>query len=298
MSSMAGHSHAPARAALLLMIAMLLFAAQDVALKWLTSGYGVPQVIFFGRFLAVPLALVLAWRNGGLGQLMSRRPGGHLLRIGFTAGDMLMFTTSISMMPLADTVTIGFAAPLIMTVLSILFLREKVGIRRWSAVGIGFVGVLIVMQPSGAGYGLGAMLALGSAASFAMVLILTRALTNTDSIPCMIFWNSMGMAILMGVLMVPDWRTPTGDDIWIFAVNALTGAIGQLLLTESFRHGEVSFLAPIQYTSLLWAAIFGFLFFADVPTPTLLLGAGIIIGSALYIIEREARLGRSRSRQP
>lgn len=286
------HRNLPIRAAGLLLVAMLLFSAQDVALKWLTSGYSVPQVIFFGRILAVPLSLYLAIRSGGLGQIRSRRPASHFFRVGLTAADMLMFTTSISLLPLADTVTIGFAAPLIMTALSVPLLKEKVGIQRWAAVVVGFIGVLVVMQPSGAGYGLGAMLALGSAAAFAMVLILTRSLTNTDTVPCMIFWNSMGMAIIMGVLMIPSWRTPVGEDIWIFALNALTGAIGQLLITESFRHGEVSLLAPIQYTSLLWAALFGFVFFHDVPTLTLIVGAVIIIASALYIIEREARQAR------
>lgn len=292
-----GRHHLPVRAALLLAAAMLCFSGQDVALKWLSADYGIAQSLFFGRILAVPLAAWLALRSGGLSRLRGRRPFMHLLRAGFTISDMTMFVASISLMPLADTITIGFAAPLIMTVLSVLLLKERVGPRRWSAVIIGFVGVVIVMQPSGAGYGPPALLALGSAGSFAFVLILVRRMAATDSVPCLMFWNSSVVSVVMAAVMVPHWRTPAGLDIAIFAVNAAAGALGQMLITEAFRLGEVSLLAPIQYTSLLWASLFGFLVFHDKPTVTLLVGAGIIIASTLYIVEREARLARQRTAQ-
>ena len=293
-----GRHHLPVRAALLLAGAMLCFSAQDAALKWLSADYGIAESLFFGRFLAVLLALYLANRSGGLAQLRPRRPLLHLLRAGFTISDMSMFVASISLMPLADTITIGFAAPLIMTVASVFVLKERVGPRRWIAVIIGFIGVVIVMQPSGAGYGPPALLALGSATAFAGVLILVRRLATTESVPCLIFWNSTAVSGVMAVAMLPHWRTPAGMDIGIFAANAVTGAIGQMLITEAFRLGEVSLLAPIQYTSLLWATMFGFLIFHDKPTGTLLIGAGIIIASTLYIVEREARLARQGASGP
>jgi drug/metabolite transporter (DMT)-like permease len=201
-------------------------------------------------------------------------------------------------MPLADTITIGFAAPLIMTVLSVFLLKERVGARRWAAVIVGFIGVVIVMQPSGAGYGTPALFALGSAGAFAAVLILTRSLAATESVPCLMFWNSAAVSAAMAVAMLPHWRTPTGLDIGVFAINAATGAVGQMLITEAFRLGEVSLLAPIQYTSLLWAACFGILIFHDAPTVTLLIGAGVIIASTLYIVEREARMARRLASRP
>jgi drug/metabolite transporter (DMT)-like permease len=272
--------------------AILCFSGQDVALKWLSADYGIAQNLFFGRVLAVPFALYLARRSGSLAQLRTRRPLAHLLRAGCTVSDMTMFVASISLMPLADTVTIGFAAPLIMTILSVLLLKERVGPRRWAAVVVGFIGVVIVMQPSGAGYGPPSLLALGSAGAFAAVLILTRGLTATESVPCLMFWNSTAVAATMALAMLPDWRTPTGSDIGLFALNAATGAVGQMLITEAFRLGEASMLAPIQYTSLLWAVWLGFLVFGNAPTVTLLFGAGIIIASTLYIVEREARLAR------
>ena len=210
--------------------------------------------------------------------------------------DMLCFMAAVWLMPLADAITIGFAAPLFMTLLSVPLLRERVGPRRWTAVLLGFVGVVIVMQPSGAGYGLPSLLALGSALAFALIVILTRVLTAIESVPCLMFWNSGIVASAMAVLMLPEWRAPTGWGIWVFMLSAGIGAVAQLLTTEAFRLGEVSLLAPIQYTSLLWAGLFGFAIFGDAPTATLLIGAAVIVASTLYIVEREARLARSRGR--
>lgn len=293
-----GRHHLPVPAILLMTGAIFAFATQDAAIKWLSRDYGLPQIIFFARILAVPLAALLAYRSGGFAQLRSKRPLLQTLRASFTVCDMLCFTAAVWLMPLADAITIGFAAPLFMTMLSVLLLKERVGPRRWTAVVLGFVGVVIVLQPSGAGFGLPSFYALGSALSFAILIILTRTLTATETVPCMMFWNSGIVACVMLVLMVPEWRTPTGWAIWIFLLSASIGAVAQFLITEAFRLGEVSLLAPIQYTSLLWATLLGYLIFGDAPTLTLLIGAAVIMASTLYIVEREARLARARGKTP
>jgi drug/metabolite transporter (DMT)-like permease len=292
----AGRHHLPVPAALLMTAAILAFAVQDAAIKWLSRDYGLAQIIFFSRILAVPLAVLLAYRSGGLAQLRTRRPLLQVVRASFTICDMLFFTAAIWLMPLADAITIGFAAPLFMTMLSVPLLKERVGPRRWTAVLLGFIGVVIVLQPSGAGFGLPSLYALGSAFAFAVLIILTRVLTATENVPCLMFWNSGIVASVMFILMLWDWRTPSGWGIWIFIFSAGIGAVAQLLITEAFRLGEVSLLAPIQYTSLLWAGFFGYVIFSDAPTPTLLLGAAVIVASTLYIVEREARLARTRGK--
>jgi len=292
----AGRHHLPVPAALLMAAAILSFAVQDAAIKWLSRDYGLAQIIFFGRILAVPLAALLAYRSGGLIRLRAKRPLLQVLRASFTVCDMLCFTAAVWLMPLADAITIGFAAPLFMTILSVPLLKERVGPRRWTAVLLGFIGVIIVLQPSGAGFGLPSLYALGSALAFALLIILTRVLTATENVPCLMFWNSGIVASVMFVLMLPEWRTPTGWGIWAFALSAGIGAVAQLLITEAFRLGEVSLLAPIQYTSLLWAGFFGYLIFDNVPTTTLLIGAAVIVASTLYIVEREARLARARGK--
>jgi len=167
-----------------------------------------------------------------------------------------------------------------------------VGPRRWTAVIVGFIGVLVVLQPDGAGLGPASMLALGSAVAFALIIIMTRALTATESVPCLMFWNSGVVAMVTGLVMLTEWKTPSGAAIWLFALSGVIGAIAQVLITEAFRLGEVSLLAPIQYTTLLWAGILGLLVFGDAPTPMLLLGAAIIVASTLYIVRRESRLAR------
>jgi len=291
-----GRHHLPVPAALLMAAAILAFSVQDAAIKWLSRDYGLAQIIFFSRILAVPFAALLAYRSGGLAQLRSKRPLLQVARASLTVCDMLCFTAAVWLMPLADAITIGFAAPLFMTILSVPLLKERVGPRRWTAVLLGFVGVVIVLQPSGAGYGLPSLYALGSALAFALLIIATRVLTATETVPCLMFWNSGIVASVMLVLMLPEWRTPTGWGIWAFALSAGIGAVAQLLITEAFRLGEVSLLAPIQYTSLLWAGFFGYLIFDNVPTTTTLIGAAVIVASTLYIVEREARLARARGK--
>lgn len=261
-------------------------------MKWLSADYGFWQIIFFARLLAAPLAVAMAWRSGGLAQLITRRPMAQLTRAGLTVADMFMFTAAISMLPLADAITIGFAAPLFMTALSVPLLKERVGPRRWAAVVAGFIGVVVVLQPDGAGLGPASMLALGSAVAFALIIIMTRTLTVTESVPCLMFWNSGVVAVVTGLAMLTEWKTPNGAAIWMFALSAVIGAVAQALITEAFRLGEVSLLAPIQYTTLLWASFLGLAIFGDRPTPTLLAGAAIIIASALYIVRRETKLAR------
>jgi drug/metabolite transporter (DMT)-like permease len=291
-----GRHHLPVPAALLMAAAILAFSVQDAAIKWLSRDYGLAQIIFFSRILAVPFAALLAYRSGGLAQLRAKRPLLQVVRASLTVCDMLCFTAAVWLMPLADAITIGFAAPLFMTILSVPLLKERVGPRRWTAVLLGFIGVVIVLQPSGAGYGLPSLYALGSAFAFALLIILTRVLTATENVPCLMFWNSGIVAGTMFILMLPEWRTPTGWGIWVFLLSAGIGAVAQLLITEAFRLGEVSLLAPIQYTSLLWAGFFGNAIFGDAPTSTLLIGAAVIVGSTLYIVEREARLARARGK--
>jgi drug/metabolite transporter (DMT)-like permease len=241
----AGRHHMPLPAVLLMAAAILAFSVQDAAIKWLSRDYGLAQIIFFSRILAVPLAALLAYRSGGLGQLRAKRPLLQVARASLTICDMLCFTAAVWLMPLADAITIGFAAPLFMTMLSVPLLKERVGPRRWTAVLLGFIGVIIVLQPSGAGFGIASFYALGSALAFALLIILTRVLTAVENVPCLMFWNSGIVASAMFVLMLPVWRTPTGWGIWVFALSAGIGAVAQLLITEAFRLGEVSLLAPI-----------------------------------------------------
>jgi drug/metabolite transporter (DMT)-like permease len=284
-----GLANNPMRGVLLMVATVAAFSAQDASLKWLTAGYGFWQIMFFGRILAAPLGLALALRSGGLGQIKSRRPWGHATRAVLMIATMLFFVYALKHLPLADTIAIGFAAPLFLTTLSVFLRKEKVGPRRWAAVLIGFGGVTIILQPSGAGFGWAAMSALASAATYALLFITSRKLTATESGPCLIFWNSFSMLACAGIAMLWDFQIPTGADIWVFVATAIAGALGQLLMTEAFRYGEVSLLAPIEYSALVWATLYGWVIWHELPSFTVVAGAAVIIASSAYILHRETR---------
>ena len=281
--------HAPATAILLVLGAYLCWMVHDTIVKLLTAGYSVPQILFFGRVLAVPLSLYLSARTIGRSAFRVKWIGLHLLRAISSAADMVCFVSAIALTSLANVTTITFSSPLIMAVLSAVLLHETVGWRRWMAVLVGFLGVIVVLQPSGAGLGLASFLALGSAVAYAVYLILTRLVTRHEPVPVIVLWNSGLVIIFVALWMVPFWKTPSSHDWWMFATIAVTGVIGQYAITEGFRLGEASLLAPLQYTSLIWAALFGYLVFGDIPTLTLWVGAAIIILSTIYLMHHERR---------
>lgn len=287
-----GRHNVPLKAVLLMMGSVTAFSMQDAAYKWLADGYGVPQILFFGRMLALPLAVALAMRAGGIRTLATRRPFAHAGRACCTVVTLLLFLFGLRILPLADAIAIGFAAPLFTTALSVPLLKERVGPRRWAAVLVGLVGVLVILQPGSTGFSVGGLLVLGSAFTYAILLIASRGLASTEGGPTLMFWNSVGMFVVMGIAMLWDWRTPTGHDLWIFVLIGLIGAIGQFFVTEAFRFGEVSLLVPIEYLGLIWATLMGYLLWNQVPTATVLIGAGIIIASSAYIIQRETRQKR------
>lgn len=280
------------RAILLLTFAYLCWSSHDAVIKLLTGHYGFAQILFFGRVLTVPTALVLAMRQGGIGSLRTAYPLRHISRGLMVLIDGYCFIGALALAPMADVFTISFITPLIMMVMSTTILGERPPWRRWVAVIAGFIGVIVVLQPSGAGYGMSSLLALGSSVAYAAYLVLTRAMTRTESVPALVFWNSLLVLSVMAVLMIPGWQTPSGADLWCFVYLAVTGAIGQLCTTEAYRLGEASLLAPMQYISLIWASLFGYLIFGDVPTSTLWAGAAIIITAAIYIVRDEARGSR------
>ncbi len=264
----------------------------DAASKALAGNYSLAQITFIMRIPGPFFALALALADGGLASLGTRRLRWHLLRSAASATTGVSFVASLRFLPLADAVAISFVSPLLMCGLSVLILRERVGPRRWAAILAGFAGVAIVLQPSGAGFGPGSALALLAALSYALSLNLLRLMSRTESSPAMLFWFSLFVLAGAGLLTPFDWRTPDLADALLFALLALAGTIGQFLLIQAFRYGQVSLLAPLEYSALIWATAFGFLFWDQLPTPTVFLGAAVIILSSLYVVHREALAAR------
>jgi drug/metabolite transporter (DMT)-like permease len=270
-------------------VAVFMFAAMDAAAKWLTSGFSVVEIAVLSRLVSPLLALAVAQHQGGLKTLKTRHVGWHLFRAAANGATLLTFFGALIFLPLADTVAITFVSPLMMCALAVPMLKEHVGPRRWIAIVIGFAGVLVITQPSGAGFGWGAVLALAAAFGDALGINITRRMSLTESSHSMLFWSSVFLLIGFGVVLPFYWTAPSGHDGAVIAILALSGSVAQFSLAQAFRYGEVSLLAPLEYGALIWAVIFGYVFWNELPTLTVVGGVAIIIASSAYVAHREAR---------
>jgi drug/metabolite transporter (DMT)-like permease len=283
----------PVKGLLYMLAAVLAFSAMDAAAKWLTQGYSVVEVAVLSRGVSPFLALAVALQQGGLSTLKTRHPGWHLARAGANGVTLLAFFAALIFLPLADTVAITFVSPLIMTALAVPMLKEHVGPRRWAAIVIGFLGVLVITRPSGAGFGWGAALALAAAFGDATGVNITRRMSLTESSHSQLFWSSVVLIAAFGTMLLfrwpSPWITPSREDLLPFAILSITGCGAQFCLAQAFRYGEVSLLAPLEYGALIWAVVFGYIFWGDLPTLTVLGGVTIIIASSAYVAHQEAR---------
>jgi len=294
MAGPAGLRHQPGRGLLYMASAVFFLTMLDAGVKWLTDDYSPFQIAFLRYVVGLLFAIGIATQAGGLRTLKTKRPGGHALRSIFNIGTMLTFYYALAMLPLADTMAITYAGPLFMTILSVLLLKEKVGPRRWGAVLIGFVGVLVILQPSGTGFNWAAVLALSSAFLYALTLITSRQLSGTESSHTILFYYSVGVLIVTGATMPWLWVTPSWSDLWVFLLVGVAGSIGQFCLNQAFRYSEVSLLAPIDYTGLVWGTLFGWALWSQLPSVTVIVGSLIVVGSTLYIVNRERRINAAR----
>ena len=278
----------------MMLVATLLFTVMDSIGKSLTATYPVQQVIWARYFFQFALMLLLIPRLGIAGLLWTKRPGVHITRgllLTVATGCMI---TAISMVPLADAYTITFTAPFLVTVLSIPLLKERVGWRRWTAVLVGFAGVLIVFRPFAAPVHWAMLLPLITAACFAVYQILTRKVSydSRETAFMMLFYLAwVGTAVMTAV--VPAYWQPVapGDWAWMVGTGAL-GATGHLILIRALRIAPASVLSPFIYSQIVWALGIGYLWFGDTPNAWMLIGCSVIVASGIYVFYREALVGK------
>lgn len=268
--------------------AVAFFAFMDTAMKLLSAHYPPMQVAAMRGLSSLPLVcLYVAWR-GKLGTLLQVRWSLHLLRAALGIGMLSLFAYALKRLPLAETYSIFFVAPLVITALSVPLLKEKVEAARWWAIVVGLLGVLVVLRPSGAGFfTLGGLAVLGSAACYAVSAISVRLLGRTDSSESMVFWLMAMLSIGAGALAAPDWVPVSFKDWPVITAMAFTGFLGQLAVTEAFKHGEASAIAPFEYTALAWAIGIDWWLWQTLPDRYMLLGAAIIIASGVFLVRRE-----------
>lgn len=276
------------RAVLTMLVAVLVFALMDAALKMLSTRYPPFQVAALRGASSLPLVLAWVLSTAGLRPLLHVRWPLHLMRGAIGIAMMAAFVYALRSLPLSTAYSIFFVAPLLITALSVPFLGERVGPRRWAAIVIGLIGVLVVLRPTGEGVltlpGLAVLLA---ALGYAVSAITVRVLARTDSTQAMVVWLLTSMAIGAGVVAAPDWVPIRSEDLWLIAAVGVAGAVGQYAITEAFRRGEASLIAPLEYTALVWGVLLDFTLWGVLPDAITWIGAAIIVASGVYLLRRE-----------
>lgn len=277
--------------ALLMLLGMAAFAANDAIGKWLVADYGVAQVILL-RSLAAGLMMAPLLMRGGrvVARIRSApRPRLQALRAICATAEVFCFYLAVSYMPLADVMAFWMAAPIYVVAISPFLLGERVGARTWGAVAVGFLGVLILLAPSLQISGPGAVFALLGTVAFAAIMVLGRSLRETPDRDLVLF--QLAAAALAGLALAPfDWQPlQSGGDLALLFLLGVVATAAHMLVTRALKLADASVVAPLQYSLLVWGVVLGFLFFGDVPAPAMLLGAVLIVGSGLIVLRRPTR---------
>ncbi len=274
--------------------AILSFCLVDATAKWLTGGYDPWQILLVSRVVPMTVAVVLAYRaTGNPFNFYTRFPKEEAVRAALSVPMVWCFFTGLKTMALVEAITIAFAAPLFIIMLSRPLLGESIGPRRWAAVIVGFVGVIVALQPGFGGSTTGHILVLVSAFSYALSMVLVRRFGGREPTHNIYFYGSIGALVVSAFLAPPVWVAPQATDWGLLMLVGLWGAIGGYAVIRAYRLGEASMLAPLEYTALIWSVILDLLLFDLTPDAAVLIGAAIVIGANLYVAHREHQLGKS-----
>lgn len=276
----------PLRGIALFLAATTLFAIADTIAKFLTTELPIVQINWMRYLIFAAMALLLTTRTSGHA-FRVHRPRLQLLRGMCVVSSSVLFIYGIREIPLAEAASIGFVAPLLITVLSIPLLGEVVGIRRWAAVVIGLIGVLVVMRPGTSAFQPAALLVVASACCWSLGLILTRKMAGTERAATTLFWSATTGLVVLSILLPFNFKLPTPAQLGLALVQGVLSSVGQWMVIQAHRTAPASTLAPIIYVQLIWSTIAGYLVFAAFPDGWTVLGATIIIASGLYTAHRE-----------
>lgn len=273
-----------------MLLGMLLFALNDAMGKWLVASYGLGQIIFIRSVAALIILAPFIWMAGRKPILEAERPGLQLARVVLSTLELFCFYYAVMYLPLADVMTYWLAAPIYVAAAAPFLLGEKVGWRRWTAIGLGFVGVIITLEPSSAMFTMPALISIIGTAAFAFMMLSGRSLRNTPD-KTLVLFQTAG-AGLAGLAFAPfDWTPLTSiTEILLLGLLGIVAMSAHMLVNRALKISDAATVAPLQYTLLLWAVVFGYLFFDEVPRVTMVIGASLIVGSGLFIFFREQQL--------
>lgn len=305
---------APLRGIGFALLGVSVFPFQDVIVKLLSGDYPVMQIMFVRSVVGLPLSvLLMLWLDGGLRGLRPMRPGLMLLRALLIVLAFTSYYMAIATLAIANLAALFFAAPLIMTSLAALLLREQVGPHRWGAVAVGFAGVLVMLRPGAGVFEPAALLGLLAALAYACAQLVTRRLGQTESGAGIAFHTTFAYGIIAGLyglafgagevagdthaslaFLLRPWAMPSLADGLLMALCAPIATVGIFSLVQAYRLAPAPVVAPFEYVMLGWAVVYGYLFWGDLPGTHTWVGMTLVAGAGLYVLQRETRHARSR----
>lgn len=302
MSTAAESYDKPLKGVCFLIAGVFVFSLQDVIIKWISGKYPVHEIVLIRSLFAIVPILFIAYLEGGLNLLRTNHYAGHIIRSIFLFGAYTCFYLSLATLPLAETVSLFFSAPIFITILSVAFLGEKVEFRSWIAVLAGFCGVIIMLMPGSKTLEPAAVLAILTAVLYAIASILTRKLGRTENGVSMAFYGTVMYIIFSTVIGIAlnsitvahnphssfaflfrEWQLPARGDLFVFFILGLIAAMGFYSLSQAYRLAQPSTIAPFEYIAVPLGVIWGYLFWKDMLEPRSVAGMLLIVGSGLYI---------------
>lgn len=281
----------------MMLFGILLFSLNDVMGKWLVATYSVGQVLLIRSAAALIILIPFIWSAGVITLVRVERPKLQAVRVVLSTAEVFCFYAAVVYLPLADVMTYWLAAPIYVAALSPFLLGERVGWRRWTAITIGFIGVLVALQPSAATLTLPALISILGSLAFAFMMLTGRTLRGTPD-ATLVFWQMVG-ALIAGVAIAPfTWVEPTAFDLGLIALLGVIAMAAHVCVNRSLKLADAATVTPFQYTLLFWAVLFGWLVFGDIPRPAMLLGAAIIIAAGLFIFFRSKKVAELEGRDP
>lgn len=271
---------------LLMLLGDFMFSLLDALAKWLATSFPLGQVVLV-RSLASLLFLSPMILRQGIGDLFHLdRPAVQMMRVVAITIDVFFFYLAVVALPLADVLSFYMAGPIYVAALSHFMLGERIGWRRWLAISVGFVGVLIILRPTSGVFSLGSLWAIIGSFGFAFAIVFARMLRGTTD-TVLVTWQTIGAILVAGVLAVGNWVPATTFDYGAMILLGLVSCVAHMLITRALKLAPASILAPLHYTLMLWAVVFGWAFFGDVPGWQTLLGAAIVVLAGLFIVHRQ-----------
>jgi drug/metabolite transporter (DMT)-like permease len=277
----------------LMLLGVFMFSFGDALGKFMVATYSVGQLLWLRACAALLVLLPVMWKQRAAFSHLER-PWLQLLRVTLSTIEVAAFFIATVYLPLADVITYYLACPIFVTALSGIVLREQIGWRRWSAVLIGFCGVLIALRPSSQTVSWPALIALAGSTSFALLMLITRSLRATPDI-VLASTQFIGTFALGALLSPIGWVTPSPGSLGLFALAGCISVSALMCVNRSLKLAPASVVVPYQYSMIVWAVMFGYVVFGDVPQASTVAGAAVIIGAGFYIFLREQQLGRGES---